>query len=517
MTKCYRGIMKIALSSFYKHPLMHTRQSPKLRTRLCTTVLAVLIVVWNLPLAAQTLFAWPSTMPDVTRHTTIEGCMAAVYRISDSAENRSPVLKDTLPHLNDVVPLELHPRVVETAARCSARFSPDSVPLSDFLPMLGLFLQANRDTDAVTLITRRLAETPEARDSSLSLTKGTLLLLRDTIVGRKLLVPKYASPPRIEMAIPYIERILNAPGVNLLERFSAALRIVWGAHDRRDTALARQWILRGVETSLAASEEEKKSPLYEIGKSLVFQYATYLHLYELADSLQVGTEAYLRHLERLWETIGGKGIPLLPGLRTTPYGVQAPPLQAEHWFEYQSTTKEHRSGTPNTQIVRPLPGRANLILFLFSPDISEIYKFKRLKQRFPELEVTVMTQTVGHFGPLLTPSTFQEGELHSKRLLDFWQLPITLGVEKTPFWRLMNPPEDRRRINETVISREKYTFGERSGVLVAGGQIRSGFFFLTDSDGRIVYLGPFNNNFKEDHLEILTDALVKQASRRMSN
>jgi hypothetical protein len=495
-----------------KSPPVSALRSPRSRWRssrgILTLMVFLLALAVSVPLQAQTLFTWPSPMPDVARHTNVDDCLAAVRRVSDSMGGRSPVWADTLPYFPaEEVRQKLPARAIETAARCSNQLNIDTVvPFSAFGPMLRLLLIANRDDDAELFIARQLAAGSAIWDLKFSpkLSADSLrLALLDTAIEAFWV---RARPIRLARGMPYLEQRLLTPGTTLIERVMMAAGIGKLAYKQGDTALSRRWFERAVEI---ATTVDRHHPLYPIGQQMVLGILIHLHLTELADSLRVGTDAYVRQIERMWAAIDAGGNTKLP----RPYGVHAPLLQAEYWFETQGGTTKDRS----TSRVRPVPGRTSLVVFIPTgwkhPGDGWLqgYILKRLKQRFPALEIILMTQTRGYVGPLEPPSPEQEAEIYRKRLLDHLQWPVTLGVANTPWWRLDGL--DRRRINQPVVSRQEYTFG-------SGKTLDDWMTFLIDPDGRVVltdWLGRFDHPHgipgdMEERLGVLIQTLMERSS-----
>jgi hypothetical protein len=132
-----------------------------------------------------------------------------------------------------------------------------------------------------------------------------------------------------------------------------------------------------------------------------------------------------------------------------------------------------------------------------------------LASRFPSLEVTLVTRTVGWYGLLAPPSPPQEAELVRKLLLDDQRLPGVLAVEVTPTWRLQGL--DRRRVEEDVPDTKRYSFGRQ--VTVAGSVHPPGggiTVFVIDGDGVVV------DRLLDVDEQLLTDYITALLSRRVA-
>jgi hypothetical protein len=455
-------------------------------------------IVLSLPLSAQTLFSWSAKDPDVAKLTTVDECLGAVGRVFDSTQNRSSIWIDTLPYSKEEA-LKKHPgRVTETAKRCSFRFVANAVPPQEFVSMLRLFLYANRDSDVDSLIAYRIAVIPSNGDTTSNpvLTADSIrIAILDTAIFEML----GAVPARINLAIPYVEQFLASSGASMVSRVNLAFRIGQLAELRGDTELSRQWYQRGIEISSKGTVSEKQQII-----GTVFLVLQKLYRDGLVDSLRLETDAYKRYMERLWNSAMGEENAQLP----LPIGFQTRPLDANYWFEYNDKSKEKISPSGSTHKVCPVPGQINLILVLSpEPDIipgsySGIgYVLKRLKERFPELAITVMTYTLGYVYPIEPPTSEQEAEIYRKRFFDHLQWPVTLGVIEIPWWRLDAP--DRRRINEIVFLLKWMES------LVGPSQTNYGNAFLIDPNGKLVTIGLLFR-YLEDDWESLIQALVQQ-------
>ena len=159
----------------------------------------------------------------------------------------------------------------------------------------------------------------------------------------------------------------------------------------------------------------------------------------LLDSLARSTASYAAARRHLWERAHA-GQPPSPDEAADPVGQPPPPIPADFWF---------RRGDPGSASgrARPglVPGRVNLVVpahqgcegdecaTLFAP-------LRALLQRFPELELTLMSRNVGAFAERTQPDPAREAELHRQWLHDWQQLPGALAVERErAFFRLPAP------------------------------------------------------------------------------
>ncbi|HEU4642612.1 MAG TPA: hypothetical protein VFS44_09165 [Gemmatimonadaceae bacterium] len=423
------------------------------------------------PAAAQTRFEWPDTAVQVGKYTTVDNCLAAVSRVWRRTKQRESLVvwTDTMPR-NPRAELEPLPAPVkETAVRCAARFAEPTASLSDFAPLLALYLDAGRDSDATKLLARRLAAVP-AKSTRERAAVG------DTAVD----VYLSARPVRLDEA----ERILverARSGSDRVARLELYSRLMNAARDAGDTTRARraaQWIV-AVADSLTKAERESeawdKLAGGNGGKLLIFgAMQELMGLPMMLDSLRHGTAA-LAALERnMWAQVTGERPEALP----LPVGERAPTITADYWFPHEA------AATP-----RPAPGHISMVLLMdhagcLHVDLtgyvgdqctSLVYGLRRVSERYPQLQITIVDQTAGSYLYLPPPTPADEAEL-ARKWIDAHRIPgAVLAVTNTPHWNLPNP--DGRRIDKDTPNMTAYSFGKSwkpSGI------------FLVDQDGLIV-------------------------------
>ena len=128
---------------------------------------------------------------------------------------------------------------------------------------------------------------------------------------------------------------------------------------------------------------------------------------------------------------------------------------------------------------------------------------RRVAQRFPALEITLVAQTYGLFDKMAPPPPGLEAEQFQRAWLTERHLPGALAVTSTPFWRL--PAPDRRRINRDVPNVVQYSFGRT-------WHVPNWIFppFLIDQDGTIVETA--FRSFDADLPEMIAVLLARQVT-----
>lgn len=423
---------------------------------------------------AQTRFVWPDTTVDVTKYKTPEECLAAARRIRSGLERRLDRAgrRDTLP----IDPQEaLRPApapVIATSARCAARFPVATANLADFAPLLQLYLDANRDADAKTLVARRLSKVPETA-------------ARERIAASDSAVEMYlgARPERLDAA----EELLVARargGADRLDRMELYWRLMNAANGAGDTARARRaarWIVAAADSLTKADRESDKfTTMGEStgGNLVVFGAVQVLvGVQTMLDSLRHSTAAMVNMERNMWARFMNERPEALP----LPIGEKAATIAAEYWFPREA------GGAPH-----PAPGRVSVIAFADQADcvrhdentgeVVDICGFllsqvRRLSERFPALDVTIVSATRGSFAYAPPPSPAEEATL-IQHWIEAYRIPrAAIAVSSTPFWNLPSP--DGRRINKPTPNLTAYSFHK------SWDPVRIGRY-LVDQDGIIV-------------------------------
>lgn len=427
--------------------------------------------------AAQTRFAWPDTAVDVTQYRHPDQCVAAVARLQRLIElpQKRAVNPDTMPWDPEARLRPLPAPVVATAERCAARWSAATAPLTEFAPLFTLYLTANRDADAAALLARRLAAVePKRGDAE-----------RTAVIDSVVRISLDAQPMRLAAAESLLtERARHQ--TDRLERLKIYFQLGNQAAGVHDTARVRRAAQQVVAIADSLTPAERESEKFQEGGG---PFSVYLALYSLVgervllDSLRRSTAAYVGLTRALWAKATGRR----PEALELPIGEKAAPLSADFWFPADSARGP-----------RPTPGRVALVVFLDriqcvdgpnDPAFAVEEKrdetlpscwqwgmnLRRLAERFPALEITVVAPTHGYFlyGPPLSPA---EEAAYIARWVARHHIPGTLAVTSTPFWHLEAP--DDRRVDKPDSNVTHYSFGKSwpadQGV------------YLVDPDGVIV-------------------------------
>lgn len=473
-------------------------------------LLSGLVIALVTPAAqGQTLFATPDTL-DVARYTTVEECLAAISRVKDSVENQPAwIWRDTLPATQSRLAADarapLPAPVAAVARRCSARFRGGAVPLGDFAPLLSLFLAADRDADADTLLARRLKEVGPTADRERAAVLDTAIhvyLALNQVGGQPFALPLFAHPARLaaaESLVTAFVQIKTVPWEARLDAYGELAVLAVSADTVRAGRAAKAMlaVVNGL-SDLERRSSAFRSEAIQINAALMFDRRA-----ALLDSLRHSTAAYVALWREMWGEVAGQDSAVLDGF-ARPIGRPAPRIKADWWFARDDST-----------VGRPVKGKVNLVVFLNPGDFScfesddtslcnRTYAgLRRVAQRFPALEITLVAQTYGLFDKMAPPPPGLEAEQFQRAWLTERHLPGALAVTSTPFWRL--PAPDRRRINRDVPNVVQYSFGRT-------WHVPNWIFppFLIDQDGTIVETA--FRSFDADLPEMIAVLLARQVT-----
>ncbi|HEU4588176.1 MAG TPA: hypothetical protein VFS11_05995 [Gemmatimonadales bacterium] len=456
------------------------------------------------PAAAQTLFAWPDTTVDLSTYTTPEQCLVLTSRVRQEITSREA--RDSAIGARDTLPFDPHwageplpAAVVAAASQCASGLgAPTAVAVEDYVPVMQLYLQANRDGDAANLLTRRLATVKADR-------KADRLAVLDSALD----VYFGVQPVRFAAAESLLAQHFGTK-VDRMDRMRAYAKVLEASGRAGDSTRVRQAAARILRLADSLTPAERQSDAaVELNLEQVIGLSALLLTNTNAaalDSLRQSTAAYSRLLRQRWATAmqaRPEGFPI-------PIGERAAPLEATHWFPH---------GQPSEP--PPLRGRASLLVFFDHArcldgtnldDGDQMYQtgcfataaaVRRLAARFPALDITIVSGTHGYFmfGPPVAPDS-------EAQLIDKWiqalRVPGRLAVATTPFGSL--PAPDGRRIDRPERNLTNYSFGKTLGDFGAGLGV------LVDQAGLVVQA---NNmlGMNEDQMTRLIEILLQRSPR----
>ncbi|HEU4642603.1 MAG TPA: hypothetical protein VFS44_09120 [Gemmatimonadaceae bacterium] len=455
-----------------RHPTRRVRNACRsIAVMLAGSALA--LAASDAPAAAQTRFAWPDTTVQVSTYATVDLCLAAVQRVERGVQRHEALTlwRDTVPRDPRERSKPLPAPVAEAATRCVARFPEATAKLDDYAPLLALYLMAGRDADASALVARRVAAVP-AKDTK------ERKAVQDTAVESYL----RARPARLDAAEQILVSRAHGGSADRMDRMQIYAKLMTEAKGAGDTARSRRaarWIV-AVADSL--TPEERESDKYQEmgggggGRLVVFAAVQeLLGLQVMLDSLRHGTAALVSLERNMW----AEWLRERPEALPLPIGEHAPTIAADYWLPSAA------GSTP-----RPTPGHVSYLVFVDGVDCVQmdplgdirdgcgptLATLRRMSERFPTLDVTLVSGTHGHFvyAPPMTPA--EEAEMLRKWLEPYHIPRLTVAVTSTPYWNLPRP--DGRRIDKPTANYTSYTFGKSVKPLSNA--------YLIDQDGIVI-------------------------------
>ncbi len=488
-----------------------------------TALFLIAALVTAVPAVAQTPFEWPDTAVDVAKYTTLEECRAAVHRVNDLATAReyqeTRIWMDTIRFDESEYRKPVYHEVGTTAQRCMDRFSdPATAPLDDFRFLIPMYLLAGWPNRAHALAERQLATVSDT-SRQFAATLDTLLELYagrgdwDTrsAPSRRTLLRHDLVDSIVVKHIPRVPKRLTR--IRLYRKaISAYGREGEARESRADSLIERVVSMVDSLTESERRELHEASWLFGEGEEQADRMAGLyaFGVLDFYDSLRVSTEKYVRAKRNAWTRATGQ--PPETYLLGAPIGEKAPPIEADFWL-----------GCKGECGVRPVPGRINLLVRLSRQECSGVPEapshfgapmdkctgtlipLRRLMQRYPDVVVTIVARTSGHYLYLKDGITPEDEAKHMRQWLDWYGIDAPIAVNETEFWRISE--HDRRRVNRPDPNDENYSFG---GTAIRQGGVAT---MLIDPDGLIVRVRNVNRHSENEYGELI-DALHDQAKSK---
>jgi hypothetical protein len=431
------------------------------------------------PVAAQTRFEWRDTTVDLGKYTTVEQCLAAAKRVGEGqvALHSQIVWRDTMPYDVQELMKPLQPPTVQAAARCAAKFDQRTANLTDLAPLMRLYLVADRDADAKALLGRRLAAIPAKN-------------VKEQIATEDSAVDIYLSavPRRLDAA----EQLLIArarSGPDRLDRLALYLRMMNAATEAGDTVRGRragEWLVATADSLTQAERESEKFEKLGPEGGNVTVFAAMLQIAgvkTLSDSLRHSSMAMVGLMRKMWSQFTKERAEALP----FPLGEHAPQVVGDIWYPREAAGEKH-----------PAAGHVSIVEFVDASALNGsclgvsgwgvvtdacIYSFsllRRLSERYPGLDITLVVGTRGNFLYAPPPTPAEEAELYHNWIEPFHIKGVVMSVTTRPFWNF--PAPDGRRIDKLTPNSIAYGFRKSWAVEGSG----TGGKYLIDQDGIIV-------------------------------
>lgn len=426
---------------------------------------ALLVFVSASRLAAQTDTIIQPGHLDFSRYDTPSTCVQAVRSEAAVAERAQ---SDTAPYAPDRD--SLPPRAVAVARQCGKQFTPAAVAERELLSLTRLALLRGDATLAHAAGERWLSMVhgPAARGR-------VLLSLVDAYLSNR--------PMRRHEAEVLTARLDSLGPMAAFARAEAHGALWFDAYQRFDVPRVTEHGVARLALDGQMSDMERYDVTHGSG-DVIFSLIAAETFRSPATTIERVMQ-YARQANYKFpttpETVAG-----FIGAMISPIGQPVPPLPLQFWFG------------PHGDSSWAIPGKVSLVLvestenFSYSRDFGLLH---RLRARYGDaLHLTIVSKTAGYVrsSPPLAPA--QEADSISNYFQKYLALPVTVGVEQTPFQRL----PDGRRVDGPVPS-------ETQGSLYAFGSV------VADRDGKgILMLG----RPEEAMLYAFLDRLIPRSASR---
>lgn len=387
--------------------------------------------------------------------------MAAIKRMKDHAVVMAPVWADTV--RLDTLKLQrpLSDEVVKYAQVCLAKIDVDTVPLKNAHKVAAGLLVANRGDD-VQRMYARLAD---------SITDDS----NREFFMRMLNVYMNAVPVQMDKVISLYEMgLLRLPADSVTT--SLMLRSVVASVSARsgDYRLANKIAKEILSITDTLSAKYRDDTYNRNAEVMIYPIISMLMPQEAVDSLKVSTPAYRKYLGGIWKSIMGYE-PDSDSERSA-IGLKAPQPTGHFWYSNLGADGKVKS-IDSVELIKK--GKVNAIYFAQAGCHSnykfvvngrhngnpsdcwrEIFRLRKLQERYPQINVILVSNTFGSFAdaPPLEPQ--QEADTLADYFLNFHKLKATQVVYKTDFIRLAG--YDNRRIDSETDNYVAFRLGSYS-------------------------------------------------------
>lgn len=444
----------------------------------------------------QTLFQRPDTTPNYASYKNFDQCLEAVNRIILGVRLKDTIWVDTAAYDPSRNFRPVPEDAIKFGRMCLSGMNLDSVPTNDYDLLIRVLLLLNMDDVVNRIVHNALNTTPPSAKNSLF----------NTVMEEY----RRATPKRLYLLKDLLERDDSPFSTTASEggdvwREILLARTAWDLGQASYPMTVAKDIMN--KEGKYATQLKKMSDRDLEGSVYPFLMEVIEFLTDEADdSLRASTLAYSKVFEEVWSRISSKPLPAAIQKSLSFIGATVPQISGDFWYT-NLDKHDSDSGNINSQKIKkispqaiPIAGKVNVIVFLhggchsrseFVPKgrkgslggggtrcWTAAALIKRLKQRFPEIQVAVVSKTFGSIGnaPPLEPQ--DEADTLADYFLNFYKIPGIHIVAKTDFMRI--PGYDRRRIDLEVPYELDLTFGEEK--LGNGGNV-----LIVDEIGRVVH------------------------------
>ncbi len=459
----------------------------------------------------QTLFNSPDTFPNYSAYQYIDECVAAAARITSEADAKSSVWRDTLPLEDRERMSDVPVNAIRAAQACLVRVSVDTLSLDNTHIWASALLMAQRDHDVEKLY-RRFFDSPVRRSP-------------EEFV-KMLNVYRTSRPIRLEgVERLYQFALANVSPDSVVRQVAFRLIKADMARKARNKEMKNALLREVLSITDTLSDSVKSSDAYRLVGLFLYESVRDFTEQEGLDSLSISLSAYQSYLGGIWSRVMVGPFPHNMFMNN-PVGLEVPPLEGDFWYrsvkatQSVSAVERYRKIEPYS---RPVKGKINLIAFLQGGCHASSFMIRggrnngnmscwrifsaihRMKNVFPDLEVTVVSKTYGSVGDAPPVGPSEEADTLAKYFLGYHRLPATLVVSKTEFFRLAGL--DQRRIDSKTANESNYTLNNIS-------YATPGSILLVDEAGRIVSQWNINRDEESTIRRIIAAVFSRLARER---
>ncbi len=464
---------------------------------------------------AQSKFLIPERSPDYKSYMYFEDCLGAATRINMVQKNLVAVIDTVSEKREPKFMLAVPKPVKDTGQICSNRWSIDSVE-SKFINRWGDdFMNLGRSADVRKMYARYIDSIPasERFDARRAVWDLYSKYLEESLLDEFM-----------ELWADYRK---NIPGDSVpLKIFAPAGDVaVW----------VRLWQPRLADSVLddyieivAGIPPERMKPF----AFLTDRFYPNVKLVKepvILSKLLESTTSYSNYVRELWTKIGNY-TPL-----ASPIDSVAPKILGNWWYAPKKADNNAMAASRLTDIPssRPVPGKINLISFIESGCHASSFRswgksktavrlngeiegdkargemcartiaaINRLKEIYPDLEVTIVTKTFGSFGNILAGPPETEAETFAKYIIEHNKLDAYVAITETENFRLAGL--DNRRVDLPTENEDNYFISN----IRNGGHLN---VLLVDPEGKIFYSGLLALGDEENAARNLIGTVLKRS------
>lgn len=463
----------------------------------------------GMKMEAQTTFDPPSRPVDYSSYLYIEDCVAGATRISTLPKIQSAVV-DTFLAVRKAKYRSISKVAKDTGQICANRWLTGLRSLSDkefVKEWVGFFVFLGEKTEARKRYSRYIDSLPAEEKLG---AKGALAAL---FYGH---LDSLGVDEWLELSADYFNAI-PSDSFPLVASSYAAKVVNWVTlwePEKADTALN---LYLDFLDSLPV--DKRNHPLIvNLIAPRFFETAILVKEPEAMLSLVKSTSDYSEYLKELWRKVGNvpRVIPvdsLIPRIKGkwwyAPKGKSASNFIATGFSADSADTRRHGKVNaiafiePGCHSSSPKSGRSNQWARQNAEQgecLGSLVVLNRLKETYPEIQLTIVSRTFGSFGSTLSESPQAEAETIAKYIIEHFKVNAYVAIEESEFFTM--PGLDKRRVDLPTENDANFT--------IANSRLsRNGNVVLFDSEGKIFYSGSIAGE-NEVSVRNMVDAVMKR-------